>query len=87
MGMEVLMTSGADAGSIRRISEYDAATNTFYFETPFASGIGTGEEYEILSPLAEEYRRVIEDFMKWQLLRHNDKFRRKAEYYEMQWRE
>lgn len=85
-GMKVLILSGTCIGEIQTIAQYDAANDIFYFEEPFTAQIASAVAYEILSPLPEEYRGLLEDYIKWQLLRRHKQFRDEAKYYETEYR-
>jgi len=83
-GMEVMMTSGTAQGEIQTIDEY--SSNTFYFESPFSAQIDSGDEFEILSPLPEEYRDAVASYMKWKLLWRHKEYAQIASYYENEYR-
>ena len=85
-GTDVLIKSGTYAGEVRTIDEYDQANKTAYFESPFSGQIDSGVEIELLSAFTEEYRGLMEDYLKWNLYRRHKEFRNEASYYEAEYR-
>ncbi|MCE9584867.1 MAG: hypothetical protein K8T20_20445 [Planctomycetes bacterium] len=45
--LEVLVKTGANAGTVRQVTDFDSATGTLTFATPFGAAFAAGDTYEI----------------------------------------
>ncbi|MBI2921919.1 MAG: hypothetical protein HYY18_12605 [Planctomycetes bacterium] len=45
--LELLVTSGANAGSVRQIADFDSASGTLTFAAPFGAAFAAGDTFEI----------------------------------------